>query len=228
MKKQDNDDKDLLTIEELAERAMAEADSEADSHAPEDAPDDADDDSADDEGSDDSGKTPKERKGRRKSDKAKTAKTAKDSGQEHDGNSENEEETNDDGDDGKPDGDDEDSLKKRLREYVDDDDASPLDFKFSLKAIVGGDGLGHLVARNWVFISVIVFFTCCYVTSRYMMQGATIEHSNLKKQLVDRKIKAVTATSQYMEKTRLQYIEENLQDTTLHASTDIPYSLHVD
>lgn len=231
MTQQDKDKKDLLTIEELAEHAMAEAAKEAEDRKGKAADDDeaADDalsadadgdannagdrnDATDDE--DDKAEAEGE-KAYTEGDNAEDSSDGKKSAKGRKSRKGK----------GKAEDNEKDSLKERLRQYVDDDDAPPPSFKISLKAIIGGDGLSKVVARNWVFILVIVFFTCCYVTSRYMMQGAAIEHTNLNKQLEDRKIKALTITSEYLEKTRKEYIKESLTDTTLHSTVEIPYSL---
>lgn len=220
MTQQDNETKDLLTIGELAAHAMAEADKEAEER-------DADQPGADSPATDDDSAT-------------------EDDDNVHSGDEESKanadaESHNADEDKQNPDGkgkkaskgkgnaeDDKDvSLSERLRQYVDDDDAQPFEFKVSLKAIVGGDGLSKVVARNWLLITVTVFFTCCYVTSRYMMQGAILERNSLNRQLEDRKIKALTVTSEYLEKTRKDFIESNLADSTLQQSVDVPYSLPV-
>lgn len=217
MTQQDTEKTDLLTIDELAEHAMAEAAKEA--------ADGKDGVTPDDGGADDAliakpgdADSKKSRKGNKK------AEVGDDKAEETDDKPEEDDDNTEEGDD-RPQKSEKDSLKERLRQYVDDDDAPPPSFKISLKAIIGGDGLSKVVARNWVFILVIVFFTCCYVTSRYMMQGAAIEHTNLNKQLEDRKIKALTITSEYLEKTRKEYIKESLADTTLHSTVEIPYSL---
>lgn len=211
MNKQNAADKDLLTIEELAAHAMecekeeaATTASLADVEA-EGAPSEKD--SHNEPGSE------KEETG--KNETAKTQmkknkpreKTAKD-GREKDGEST--------------------SLVKQLRDFVNEDEAQPFRWYPFFKSIIGGDGLSHFFVRNWLFITVLVFFSCCYVTSRYMMQNATLERNTLSRTLADRKYKALTASSEYLEKTRSHYIESNLKDTTIRSSTDMPFSLKID
>lgn len=120
------------------------------------------------------------------------------------------------------------SLSQQLRNFVDDEEAKPFKIGPIFKALIGGDGLSRIIARNWLFIIVIVFFSCCYVTSRYMMQNATLERNTLSRTLADRKYKALTASSEYLEKTRSHYIESNLKDTTIHSSTDMPFALKIE
>lgn len=119
------------------------------------------------------------------------------------------------------------SLSQQLRNFVDDEDVKPFKIGPIFKALIGGDGLSRIIARNWLFIAVIVFFSCCYVSSRYMMQNATLERNTLIRTLADRKYKALTASSEYLEKTRSHYIESNLKDTTIHTSTDMPFALKI-
>lgn len=126
------------------------------------------------------------------------------------------------------DSDTEESLSQKLRDFVDDEESKPVKIGPLFKALIGGDGLSRVIARNWVFITVLVFFSCCYVTSRYMMQNATLERNTLLRMLADRKYKALTASSEYLEKTRSNYIESNLKDTTIRSSSDMPFSLKIE
>lgn len=120
------------------------------------------------------------------------------------------------------------SLTQQLRDFVNDEDVKPFKIGPLFKALIGGDGLSRIIARNWLFIAILVIFSCCYVTSRYMMQNATLERNTLLRTLNDRKFKALTASSEYLEKTRSRYIVTNLKDTTIHSSTDMPYALKIE
>lgn len=131
-------------------------------------------------------------------------------------------------DDKKSANDEQESLSQKLRDFVDDEEPKPFKIGPLFKALIGGDGLSRIIGNNKLFISVIVFFSCCYVSSRYMMQNAVLERNALTRTLADRKYKALTASSEYLEKTRSHYIESNLKDTTIHSSTDLPFALKIE
>lgn len=206
MNEQNAADKDLLTIEELAAHAMecekeeAEASASLEDVAAEETPED--------EVSNEMEETEETNADEAKKTKGKPSKkAAKASGEEKEKRG---------------------SLSQQLRDFVDEDELKPFKLGPLFKALIGGDGLNSIIARNWLFITVLVFFSCCYVTSRYMMQNATLERNTLTRTLADRKYKALTASSEYLEKTRSHYIESNLKDTTIHSSTDMPYALKID
>ena len=115
------------------------------------------------------------------------------------------------------------SAIQQIRDFVNDDEEKSLRLNF--KAFVGGDGLVKMVARNWCFIIVIVVFTCCYVSSRYMMEAAKVENAALKDTLIDRRYKALTAESQLKERMLSSHVEANLKDSTIHTPTDQAFTL---
>lgn len=112
---------------------------------------------------------------------------------------------------------------EQLREYANSDEDEPMTFNF--RAMLGGEGLPRFFRRNWLFITVIVFFTCCYVTSRYMMQTAVLENRSLTDTLLDRRYKALTINSDLLERTLSSHIEENLKDSTIHTPTEQAFPL---
>lgn len=112
---------------------------------------------------------------------------------------------------------------EQLREYANSDEDEPMTFNF--RAMLGGEGLPRFFRRNWLFITIIVFFTCCYVTSRYMMQTAVLENRSLTDTLLDRRYKALTINSELLERTLSSHIEENLQDSTIHTPTEQAFPL---
>lgn len=118
------------------------------------------------------------------------------------------------------------SVLQQLRDFVNQDEDQP--FHFDVKAFVGGDGLVRMFARNWVFITLIVFFTCCYVTSRYLMDGAKIENNALNDTLIDRRYKALTSESLLKQHTLSSHVEASLKDSTIHTPTEQSYSLDID
>lgn len=117
------------------------------------------------------------------------------------------------------------SAIQQLKDFVDEDEERPFRFNVSIKALVGGDGLSRLIANNWCFILVTVFFTCCYVTSRYMMEKAVLENNALTDTLLDRRYKALTLNSELLEHTLSSHIESNLNDSTIHTPTDQAFPL---
>lgn len=112
---------------------------------------------------------------------------------------------------------------EQLREYANSDEDEPVTFNF--RAMLGGEGLPRFFRRNWLFITIIVFFTCCYVTSRYMMQAAVLENRSLTDTLLDRRYKALTINSELLERTLSSHIEEHLKDSTIHTPTEQAFPL---
>lgn len=115
------------------------------------------------------------------------------------------------------------SFAEQIHEFINDDEDQPIRINF--RGLIGGDGLPKFFKRNWVFISVIVFFTCIYVSCRYMMQSAVLEHDKLTEQLIDRRYKTLTLNSELMESTLSSHIEKNLKDSTIHTPTEQAYTL---
>lgn len=119
------------------------------------------------------------------------------------------------------------SLVEQIKDFVNRDEEEPINLNFNLnvKALIGGEGLPRFFRRNWAFITVIVFFTCCYVTSRYMMESAVLENNTLTDTLLDRRYKALTLNSELLERTLSSHIEEHLADSTIHTPTEQAYFL---
>lgn len=114
-------------------------------------------------------------------------------------------------------------LWAQLKAYTnsDDDMAVTLDFR----ALLGGEPLPRFFRRNCLFISVIVIFTCCYVSTRYMMNNAVLENRVLTDTLLDRRYKALTINSELLERTLSSHIEHNLRDSTIHTPTEQAFPL---
>lgn len=112
---------------------------------------------------------------------------------------------------------------EQINDFVNEDEDQPINI--NIRGLLGGDGLPNFFRRNWVFISVIVFFTCCYVTCRYMMQSAVLEHDKLTKQLVDRKYKNLTLDCELLEHTLGSHVEKSLRDSTIHTPTEQSFVL---
>lgn len=205
MKKQTPSTNELLTPEELAAHAMATADeamslgAEADLAAAEAAAESTDADASQSEAAP-----------AKKSKKAKSSKSTAAAGK---------------GAAAKTNADAPKSTMDKIREFVGSDEDEPINFNF--RSILMGEGLPRFFRRNWVFISVIVFFTCSYVTCRYMMAGSVIETKNLRQTLLDRRYKALTINSELMERTLSSHIEQNLRDSTIHTPTQRAFPLVV-
>lgn len=112
---------------------------------------------------------------------------------------------------------------EQINDFVNEDEDQPINI--NIRGLLGGDGLPNFFRRNWVFISIIVFFTCCYVTCRYMMQSAVLEHDKLTKQLVDRKYKNLTLDCELLEHTLGSHVEKSLRDSTIHTPTEQSFVL---
>lgn len=112
---------------------------------------------------------------------------------------------------------------EQLQEFVNEDEDQPINI--NIHGVIGGEGLPSFFKRNWLFISIIVFFTCCYVTCRYMMQSAVLEHDKLTEQLIDRRYKNLTLDCDLLEHTLSSHVEKSLKDSTIHTPVEQSYTL---
>lgn len=112
---------------------------------------------------------------------------------------------------------------KVMHDFINTDEDQPLNINF--RGLVGGEGLPGFFRKNWVFISIIVFFTCAYVTCRYMMQTAIIEHDKLTEKLIDRRYKNLTLDCELLERTLSSQVEKSLKDSTIHTPTEQSFTL---
>lgn len=115
------------------------------------------------------------------------------------------------------------SFFSQIHDFINDEEERPINI--NIRALLGGDGLPNIFRRNWVFISIIVFFTCCYVTCRYMMQSAVLEHDKLTDILIDRRYKNLTLDCELLEHTLSSHIEKSLKDSTIHVPTEQSFLL---
>lgn len=118
------------------------------------------------------------------------------------------------------------SLKK-LREFAKEEDETPVNL--SWHTIIGGDILasGWLRRQFWMII-LITAFTIIYVGNRYACQQEAIERSMLTDTLLDRKYKALTQSSELLEKTLRSNIEEELADSTIQTSITPLFGIKTD
>lgn len=110
-----------------------------------------------------------------------------------------------------------------MHDFINTDEDQPLNI--NMRGLIGGEGLPAFFRKNWVFISVIVFFTCAYVTCRYMMQSAVIEHDKLTEKLIDRRYKNLTLDCQLLERTLSSQVEKELKDSSIHTPTEQSFIL---
>lgn len=117
--------------------------------------------------------------------------------------------------------------KQKLWDWVADDDEENFSFS-SWRQVLAGAGLVHILRNNWKFFTLIIVFTIIYVGLGYLSSDALIENDRLSKELLDRRYKALTCSSELRERTLRSKVEEQLTDTTLHTTTDRPFQLLVD
>lgn len=111
----------------------------------------------------------------------------------------------------------------QLQELINDDEGQSV--SINVHGLIGGEGLPSFFKRNWLFISIIVLFTCFYVTCRYMMQSAVLEYDKLTEQLIDRRYKNLTLDCDLLEHTLSSRVEKSLKDSTIHSPIDQSYTL---
>jgi len=121
------------------------------------------------------------------------------------------------------------STLQKIKEKASEDDNTSTGTK-RFRDILGGDYL-WMLARNqiWTIILVVVFITA-YIAVRYQCQQDVIDISQLERQLVDAKRKAMSSSSNLTKMCRksnvLQVLKQN-NDSTLHISQRPPYLINV-
>lgn len=118
-----------------------------------------------------------------------------------------------------------DKARKALKQLTAmDEDEERMDV--SLRSILGGDILaGGWFRRQFWFIVMLVFFAIIYVSNRYACQQEMIESTKLADTLLDRRYKALTRSSQLLEKTLRSRVEEELLDSTLQTATSPSFTI---
>jgi hypothetical protein len=119
---------------------------------------------------------------------------------------------------------------QQIKEQASEDDKAPTG-TLTLRQIVGGDYLLTL-ARHYVWlIMLVVVLTCVYVGVRYQCQQDVIKISNLERELVDAKFRAMSSSSNLTELCRqsnvLKVLSEN-EDNKLIMPEQPPYIIPVD
>ncbi len=110
-----------------------------------------------------------------------------------------------------------------LTNDMEDDEKS---VQLSLRSVLGGDILaGGWFKRHFLMFVLITFLALVYISNRYACQQALIEGKNLSDTLLDRRYKALTRSSQLLEKTLRSHVEEELLDSTIQTALTPSYSL---
>lgn len=119
--------------------------------------------------------------------------------------------------------------KSDFKNFMADDDDDDESVDMSLRSWLGGDIFGTKKFRRQIwYLLLLTVLAIIYVSNRYSYQREEIRHEDLSKQLVDRKFKALTISSELTEYSMRNAVEENLTDTTLRTSTRSSYYLPVD
>lgn len=106
----------------------------------------------------------------------------------------------------------------------DEEEEEPIDF--SIRGLLGGDMLGaRWFLRQVPFLLLLSVMAIFYVSNRYSCQRAEIQQADLKNRLDDRRLKALTISSELTQYTMRQNIENILPDSTLRTSTTSFYQL---
>lgn len=110
-----------------------------------------------------------------------------------------------------------------------EDDVAPHRGRTGLAFILGGDMLGgKWFKRQLGFIFVLILLMLVYVSNRYICQQEMKESQRLHEELLDRRYKALTRSSQLKEKMLRSNIEQSLLDSTLQTATTPPFILKVE
>ncbi len=114
-----------------------------------------------------------------------------------------------------------------LAEFVSREEESRPDV--SLRTILGGDLItGSWFRRQFWFILLLALMAIVYISNRYAYQFELIERKELTDTLHDRRYKALTRSSQLLEKTLRSNVEEDLVDSTLQTSFTPSYVIKLE
>lgn len=121
------------------------------------------------------------------------------------------------------------STLQQIKEQASEDDEAPAG-TLTLRQIVGGDYLLTLVRHYVWLIVLIVILTTIYVGVRYQCQQDVIKISQMEKELMDAKYKAMASSSNLTEICRqsnvLRVLREN-EDTLLRLPSQPPFVIEV-
>ena len=113
---------------------------------------------------------------------------------------------------------------KALKKFAAEDDEAPVNFTW--RSVLGGEILaGGWLRKQFGMIVLITVCTIVYIRNRYSCQQEMITAGDLVDTLLDRKYKALTCSSELLEKTLRSNVEEGLADSTIQTSTTPHYSI---
>lgn len=113
---------------------------------------------------------------------------------------------------------------KALKKFAAEDDEAPVNFTW--RSVLGGEILaGGWLRKQFGMIVLITICTIVYISNRYSCQQEMITAGDLVDTLLDRKYKALTCSSELLEKTLRSNVEEGLADSTIQTSTTPHYSI---
>ena len=113
---------------------------------------------------------------------------------------------------------------KALKKFATEDDEAPVNFTW--RSVLGGEILaGGWLRKQFGMIVLITVCTIVYISNRYSCQQEMITAGDLVDTLLDRKYKALTCSSELLEKTLRSNVEEGLADSTIQTSTTPHYSI---
>ena len=119
-------------------------------------------------------------------------------------------------------------IKENKQTRAEEIDEAGEDSEVSLKSIIGGDILGSdWFRRQFFYIFFLGVLSILYVTNRYSYQSELLKQTKLKRELEDRRKRALVANSELTSFLRNKSILENLPDTTIHPTVDPFYYINL-
>lgn len=118
------------------------------------------------------------------------------------------------------------NLRDTILSWVDEEDVQLSSNAW--KEVFTGLGLVAIIRHNWKFLILLIAFIVVYVNLGYQIRDAIVENDRLNQEVLDRRYKALTQSSELRERTLRSRIEQQLADTTLRTTTERPYQLPVE
>ncbi len=98
----------------------------------------------------------------------------------------------------------------------------------SLRSILGGDIItGNWFKKHFAFIIMLSVMAIIYISNRYAYEFDMIEQKELTDTLHDRRYKALTRSSQLLEKKLRSNVEEDLADSTIQTASTPSYVIKI-
>ncbi len=114
-----------------------------------------------------------------------------------------------------------------LKEFMsaDEDEGRP---NISLRTILGGDIItGKWFRKHLPFIILLSVMAIVYISNRYAYEFEMLEQKELTDTLHDRRYKALTRSSQLLEKKLRSNVEEDLADSTIQTASTPSYIIKI-